>query len=82
MINFTRQQKEVLVPMLQKYFDDELGQELGSFDAEFLLDFLSEKVGAHFYNQGLNDALKTIEAQVETISDNVYQLEQDTSHLR
>lgn len=48
-IAFTREEKEVLVAKLQQYFDDELGIELGQFDGDFLLDFISKEMGASFY---------------------------------
>nr|WP_233449279.1 DUF2164 family protein [Xanthomonas perforans] len=28
-------------------------QQIGRFDAEFLLDFFTEEVGAYFYNRGI-----------------------------
>ncbi len=69
--------KAELVLRLQRYFKDELQQEIGSFDAEFLLDFFSEQIGCYFYNQGLADALATFEGKLEEIADSIYQLEQD-----
>lgn len=69
--------KVEVVAKLQKYFAEELQQEIGSFDAEFLLDFFSEKVGAYYYNQGLADALRSFEAKMEDVGDLIYQLEKD-----
>ncbi|GJM13112.1 MAG: hypothetical protein DHS20C12_15150 [Pseudohongiella sp.] len=71
--------KPEVVARLQKYFIDELQQEIGSFEAEFLLDFFSKEVGAYYYNQGLADALTSFEAKMEDISDSIYQLEKETS---
>ena len=67
-----------VVAKIQKYFQDELHQELGSFEAEFVLDFFSKEVGVYYYNQGLADALKSFELKMEDVSDAVYQLEQET----
>lgn len=72
--------KKEIVGKLQQYFSDELQQEIGSFDAEFLLDFFSEQVGNYYYNQGLADALKTFESKFDDISDSIYQLEKDTEN--
>ena len=69
--------KKEIVGKLQQYFNDELQQEIGSFDAEFLLDFFAEQVGNYYYNQGLADALKTFESRLEDISDGIYQLEKE-----
>lgn len=59
--------KVEVVAKLPKYFEDELQQEIGSFDAEFLLDFFSKEVGAYYYNQGLTDALKSFESKMEDV---------------
>lgn len=77
MIQFNRAQKEMLSQLFQEYFRDELDHDLGGFEAEFLVDFVSEKLGPHFYNQGLADALKAVEARLEDISEGIYQLEKD-----
>ena len=71
--------KAEVVLKLQKYFEDELEQDIGSFDAEFLLDFFMKEVGGHYYNQGLADALKSFELKMEDVSDAIYQLEKETS---
>lgn len=70
--------KADIVAKLQKYFDEELQHEIGSFEAEFLLDFFSNHVGSFYYNQGLADALKAFEGKVEEISELVFQLEKDS----
>lgn len=76
-ITLQRETKAELVSKLQHYFATELQQEIGAFDAEFLLDFFSEQMGGYFYNQGLADALATFEGKLEEIADSIYQLEQE-----
>jgi len=75
-IKFSPQEKEQLVLKLQQYFDRELEQEIGQFDAEFLLDFFSKEVGSFYYNRGLYDAQSIVSDRVEHISDAIYELEQ------
>lgn len=41
---------------LSKYLKDKLNLEVNGFDAVFLLDFIIERLGPLFYNQGLYDA--------------------------
>lgn len=74
-IKFSPQEKEQLVDKLQRYFDRELEQELGQFDAEFLLDFVSKEFGSFYYNRGLYDAQHIISDRVEQISEAIYELE-------
>jgi len=74
-IKFSSAQKELLVQKLQQYFSKELDQELAQFDADFLLDFFSNEMGNHFYNQGIFDAQRLLAKKIDDISDEMYQLE-------
>jgi len=76
-IEFSREQRESMVQKLQSYFDNELDLELEQFDAEFLLDFFSREIGAHFYNRGLHDARAIFESRVESIDDEIYAIEKE-----
>ena len=71
--------KIAVVAKLQKYFEVELRQEIGSFDTEFLLDFFSKELGGYYYNQGLADALKSFEIKMEDVGELIYQLEKETA---
>jgi uncharacterized protein (DUF2164 family) len=74
-IEFNKDEKEVLTRKIQLYFNQELNQQIGQFDAEFLLDFFTEEVGAFYYNRGLMDAQIVIQDRVERIADAIFELE-------
>lgn len=74
-IEFTKEEKQIMVKKVQLYFREELDQDIGGFDAEFLIDFFSEEMGAFFYNRGLYDAETAISEKVAEISDALAQLE-------
>lgn len=76
-IEFSLEQRGAMVAKLQSYFEAELEQELEQFDAEFLLDFFAENIGAHFYNRGLHDARAIFESRVESIDDEIYAIEKE-----
>jgi len=78
-IDFTSKEKEAMVEMLQAYFEKELDQDLGQFDAEFLLDFVSKELGAYFYNRGLHDARAVLENKLSTIDEDLYAIEKETN---
>ena len=78
-IEFKKEEKAIIVQKIQMYFTDELDQKIGQFDAEFLLDFFSEEVGAYYYNQGLSDAGQIIDERVEAIKDSLYEIEMPTT---
>ena len=81
-IEFSKEEKSILVRKVQLYFSEELKQQIGQFDAEFLLDFFSQEVGAYYYNRGLYDAQAAVSAKVDDIQDAIYQLEQSTDFKR
>lgn len=74
-IEFPKQHKEVIIDKIQSYFEHELDQDIGQFDAEFLLDFFSNQIGKYYYNQGLQDAQAVIIGQLEHISEALYEIE-------
>ena len=81
-ITFSKEEKELIVRKIQLYFSEELKQQIGQFDAEFLIDFVSQELGGYFYNRGLYDAQAVLNAKVEDIQDAMYQLEQHTDFKR
>ena len=78
-IDLSNQQKDNLIDKLQTYFDNELGQEIGRFDAEFLVDFIGKEFGAHYYNQGLIDARTIVAQQADSIAEAIYEIEKPIS---
>ena len=77
-IDFSKDEKAILVRKIQLYFSEELKQQIGQFDAEFLLDFFSQELGAYYYNRGLYDAQAALATKLEDVQDAIYQLEQHT----
>ena len=81
-IEFSKEEKEIIIKNIQKYFREELDHEIGQFDAQFLLDFFSKEIGAYFYNRGLIDAQAILEIHSEDISEAIYDLEKITEFQR
>lgn len=81
-IIFSKEEKEVIVKQIQLYFTEELSQEIGGFDAEFLLDFFLEEIGPYFYNRGLYDAQALLEKNIDTISESLHSIEKPTKFIK
>ncbi|TOM81045.1 DUF2164 domain-containing protein [Vibrio parahaemolyticus] len=79
MIKLERAQKEILASAIQDYMQDELSIEIGQFDSEFLIDFITDKLGAVYYNKGVEDAKAVIERRMLEMSDELYEIEQEVS---
>ncbi len=81
-ITFSKEEKEVITNKIKLYFKEELDQDIGQFDAQFLLDFFAEEVGAYFYNRGLYDAQAILQRRLEDIAEAIYELEKPTDFRR
>lgn len=81
-IHFTEEEKSILVSKIQSYFHTELSEEIGQFDAEFLLDFFNKEIGAYHYNKGLQDARTLIEENVQQLSQRFYEMEKITEFIK
>ncbi|HTV87056.1 MAG TPA: DUF2164 domain-containing protein [Dyella sp.] len=78
----SRAEKHVIVRRIKHYFSQELQQQIGSFDAEFMLDFFAGKIGAYFYHRGLYDVQAALSRKIDDIQDAILQREQATSLQR
>ena len=67
--------REAMVRALSRYLKDELDVEVGGMDALLLLDFITDKLGPHYYNQGLADAQVILAKKLEQIGEAIYEIE-------
>jgi len=81
-IKFSAEEKALIVDKLKRYFSVELDQDLGQFDAEFLLDFISSEMGAYYYNRGLSDARAVMQSKLDQVDDAIYEIEKPTNFSR
>ncbi|WP_404329874.1 DUF2164 domain-containing protein [Mesobacillus maritimus] len=59
--------KEEMAAEIQKYFMEERGEELGDLAARLMLDFITEKLGPHFYNLGVQDSYRFMSQKLEDL---------------
>ncbi len=71
-----------LTQEIRTYLDEELEIEVGNMDVEFLIDFLSGSLGAHFYNLGLKDAQALFARKADDITDEIYAMERKVDDRR
>ena len=81
-IEFTSDEKRILVHRIQDHFHHELSEEIGQFDAEFLLEFFSKEIGGYHYNKGLKDARILLEQNAQDISQTFYEMEKPTEFVK
>ena len=81
-ITFSKAEKDIITNKIKLYFKEELDQDIGQFDAHFLLDFFAEEIGSYFYNRGLYDAQAILERRLEDFGEAIYELEKPTDFRR
>ena len=81
-VKFSIEEKKILVSKIQDYFNNELSEDIGGFDAEFLLDFFNKEIGAYHYNQGLKDAQILIEENNQILLQRCYETEKITHYTK
>ena len=67
--------RELLARALKAWLAAELDVEIGGLDAEFLLDFMAERIGPRFYNQGLRDAATALAKRMDVLTETLEELE-------
>jgi len=75
-LSLSSEQKNHLVHKIKHYFSQEMGEEIGQFDAEFLLEFFGKEIGPYFYNHGLHDAQGAMDSQMDTLKEVLYTMEE------
>ena len=77
-IKLSKEEKDRVVNKVKNYFETELNQNVGGFEAEFLIDFFAKEIGAYFYNQGLSDAQTLFAEKADELSYLIQELEKPT----
>lgn len=78
-IKLSRDDIERLVCKTKDYFNEELSQDIGGFEAEFLIDFIAKEIGPHYYNRGLLDAMVLFTEKNDELSYLIHEQEMPTS---
>lgn len=66
-LELTPDEKKRAIGDLQDFFRDERDEEIGDLACDILLAFFSEKIGVHFYNQGIDDARRYMGERTEEL---------------
>ena len=77
-IKFSKDETDRIVSKIKRYFNDELDQDIGGFEAEFLIEFIANEIGPYFYNRGLSDAYVLFTEKSEEVGYLIQELEKPT----
>lgn len=74
-IKLSKETKQQLVKSIQRYFEVELGEEIGELKASQLLDFCLQEIAPSVYNQAIADAQSYMSDKVVDLSGTCYEPE-------
>lgn len=74
-IVFTRAERDTAGARLRAFLRDDLDHDISALQADMLLDFIGQQMGAVFYNRGLYDAQAVIAARTDDIVEAIAGLE-------
>lgn len=66
---------DALARALAHYLKTEFDVEIGGMEAVMLLDFISERLGPHYYNQALHDGHAHLHARMEALGEALFDLQ-------
>lgn len=64
-IKLSKDKEEHLLNEIKRYFSEERDEDLGDLASILILEFVTEKLGPEFYNQGVYDAHKYMSDRCE-----------------
>ena len=67
-IELSKQENEAVIPSLQKFFREELDQDLSPMRASFLLDYILKEIAPYAYNQGVKDSESYFRSKIEDLT--------------
>ena len=78
-LKIAKEQKAQIINLIQTYFREERGEELGDLAAEFMLDFIVGQIGPYIYNQAIADVQAMLLQRMSVLEDDLYALKKPIS---
>ena len=72
-LELTPQEFAQIIPSLQKYFREELDQDLSEMKARFLLEYFQQEIAPLAYNRGVKDAEQYFRTKTEDLTGICYE---------
>ena len=74
-IEISREARQEAIVSIQRYFKENMEEEIGSLTANALLGFFLEEIGPLIYNKAVSDVQNRLQARVMEIDAEVYEEE-------
>lgn len=73
------EKKRKMIQEIQEFFLKERGEEIGEFAAEICFEFIKDRLGPIFYNEGIRDAREVAEERMQMLEEDLFALEKRLS---
>ncbi|MBS5913229.1 MAG: DUF2164 domain-containing protein [Paenibacillus macerans] len=70
-IHLTKEQRNLVIPQIQQFFEEERGETLGELAADGVLDFFLTRIGPYVYNQALADCRQVLNERMVTLEEDI-----------
>ncbi|MHC0039130.1 DUF2164 domain-containing protein [Pseudoneobacillus sp. C159] len=74
-IKLTKDQQQLMIADIQRFFSQERDEEITEFAAERVLDFFKKSLAPHFYNAAVHDVKHVVEQQYSSLEEEILTLE-------
>jgi uncharacterized protein (DUF2164 family) len=74
-IEFDKEQRDVLIASIKRYFTEMMDQDIGDLKAALWLDFALKEIGPAIYNLAVGDAQARISEMVSELDSTCYEPE-------
>ena len=74
-IEFSREDRQVLIASIQRYFAENMDEEIGELKASLLLDFVTREIGPTIYNRAVADAQAFMQEKLGDLEGTCYEAE-------
>jgi uncharacterized protein (DUF2164 family) len=64
---FTKEQLSEILPALAEYMRENFEMEISGMQAKFLINFITDELGKHYYNRGVEDAIAEMSRKIEDV---------------
>jgi uncharacterized protein (DUF2164 family) len=71
-IEISKQARASAIASIQRYFEENMPEPIGSLPAGLLLNFFIEDIGPTIYNQAIGDVQRRMEQRVADLSGELY----------
>ncbi len=74
-LKLSKDQRQQAIHSLERYFTEELEQEIGAMKTGFLLDYFMTELAPVAYNQGVSDARRFLGEKMEDLAGSCFEHE-------